>query len=77
MQPFDGDESFMLTAQELADGWHWCDDWDGLLVHSDDREFEHCKCDFMKKFRTPERMQKMQQMQAMDRLSKLDEELGL
>jgi hypothetical protein len=31
----------------------------------------------MKKFRTPERMQKMQQMQAMDRFSKLDEELGL
>ena len=77
MQPFDGDESVMLTAQELADGWHWCDEWDGLLIHADDREFEHCKCDFMKKFRTPARIEMMKRQQAMDRLARLDEELGL
>ena len=77
MKPFDGDESVMLTAQELADGWHWCDEWDGLLIHVDDREFEHCKCDFMKKFWTPERLQRMKQEQAMDKLADLDEELGL
>ena len=51
MQPFDGDESTMLTAIELARGWHWCDNWDGLLIHKDDVEFKHCKCDFMKRFR--------------------------
>jgi hypothetical protein len=77
MQPFDGDENVMLTPQELANGWHWCDEWDGLLIHADDREFEHCKCDFMKKFRTPERIEMMKRQQAMDRLAMLDEELGL
>jgi hypothetical protein len=76
MQPFDGDESVMLTAQELDDGWHWCDEWDGLLIHSDDREFEHCKCDFMKKFRTPERMEKMKQQQALDDKADIDNALG-
>ena len=76
MQPFDGDESVMLTAQELADGWHWCDEWDGLLIHSDDREFDHCKCDFMKKFRTPERMEKMKQQQALDNKADIDNALG-
>ena len=51
MQPFDGDESVMLTAEELANGWHWCDEWDSLLIHVEDVEFKHCKCSFMKKFR--------------------------
>ncbi len=52
MQPFD-DEDFivMLTAEELKNGWHWCDEWDGLLIHTDDIEFQHCKCEFMNKFR--------------------------
>ena len=52
MQPFD-DEDFivMLTADELKNGWHWCDAWDGLLIHTDDVEFKHCKCEFMNKFR--------------------------
>jgi hypothetical protein len=77
MQPFDDNWDVMLTAEELNNGWHWCDEWDGLLIHVDDREFEHCKCDFMKKFRTPKRLQRMEQEQAMDRLSDLDEELGL
>jgi hypothetical protein len=77
MQPFDGDENVMLTADEIANGWHWCDEWDGLLIHADDREFEHCKCDFMKKFRTPARIEMMKRQQAMDRLAMLDEELGL
>ena len=76
MRPFDGDESVMLTAEELANGWHWCDEWDGLLIHSDDREFEHCKCDFMKKFRTPERMEKMKQQQALDSMADIDNALG-
>ena len=77
MQPFDGDDNVTLTAEEVANGWHWCDEWDGLLIHADDREFEHCKCDFMKKFRTPERIEMMKRQQAMDRLALLDAELGL
>ena len=52
MQPFD-DEDFivMLTAEELKNGWHWCDDWDSLLIHAADVEFKQCKCEFMNKFR--------------------------
>jgi hypothetical protein len=74
MQPFEGDESVMLTADELANGWHWCDEWDGLLIHADDGEFIHCKCGFMEKFRTPERMNKINQDQ--DKFSDLDIALG-
>ena len=77
MRPFDENDDAMLTAEELANGWHWCDSWDGLLINANDKEFEHCKCDFMKKFRTTERMQKMKQEQALDRLGELDGELGL
>jgi hypothetical protein len=51
MQPFEGDENVMLTAKEVDNGWHWCYNWDGLLIHVEDVEFEHCTCDFMKKFR--------------------------
>ena len=74
MQPFEGDESVMLTAEELANGWHWCDEWDGLLIHTDDIEFHHCKCGFMEKFRTPERMNKIKKDQ--DKFSDLDIALG-
>jgi hypothetical protein len=77
MKPFEGNEDMMLTAEELADGWHWCEEWDGLLINIDDREFEHCKCGFMDRFRTPERIQKMKQQQALDKIAQLDEELGL
>ena len=77
MQPFNGDEGVMLTGEETAQGWHWCDNWDGLLIHVDDREFEHCHCGFMEKFRTPQRLQRMKQEQALDKLALLDAELGL
>jgi hypothetical protein len=77
MKPVGVNEDMMLTAEELADGWHWCDEWDSLLIHVDDREFEHCKCKFMDKFRTPERIRKMTQEQALDKIAQLDEELGL
>ncbi len=76
MQPFEGDESVMLTAKELANGWHWCDEWDGLLIHTDDIEFHHCKCGFMEKFRTPERMEKINQQKALDTIADLDIALG-
>ena len=76
MQPFEGDESVMLTAEELANGWHWCDEWDGLLIHTDDIEFHHCTCGFMEKFRTPERMEKINQQKALDTIADLDIALG-
>lgn len=32
-----------LTADEKKE-WHFCWDWDGMLIHKDDREFECCMC---------------------------------
>lgn len=34
-----------LTAQELAQGWHFCMDWDGMVVHPDEPEGESCTCE--------------------------------
>lgn len=33
-----------LTMEEINDGWHFCMDWDGLLIHEDDPEAECCTC---------------------------------
>lgn len=34
-----------LTPEELAEGWHFCWDWDGLLVSpSMPMEWKHCHC---------------------------------
>lgn len=40
-----------LTEEEMNEGWHWCLDWDDLLVHPKDIEFECCNCSHMEKFR--------------------------
>jgi len=85
MKPFEEGDGVMLTNEEIDAGWHWCEEWDGLLVNVDDDEFVSCTCKFMDKFRTPERIKAMQEkitqwkepQDAMDRLADLDEELGL
>jgi hypothetical protein len=33
-----------LTPAELADGWHFCPDWDGMLVNKNDTEGEGRAC---------------------------------
>jgi len=33
-----------LTAAELAKGWHWCGDFDGLLVGPSMSEMDCCTC---------------------------------
>lgn len=33
-----------LTPEEIADGWHWCWDWDGLLVGPGMMEMDCCVC---------------------------------
>ncbi len=33
-----------LTQQEIEEGWHFCPDWDGLLIHESHPEFECCTC---------------------------------
>jgi len=37
-------QSESLTLQEYEEGWHFCWDWDGLLIHKDDVEFSCCSC---------------------------------
>jgi hypothetical protein len=33
-----------LSPEELAAGWHWCNDFDGLLVGPGMDEEQHCAC---------------------------------
>jgi len=33
-----------LTPEEIAAGWHFCWDWDGLLIHDSDPEADACGC---------------------------------
>lgn len=39
------DDSLHLTSEEIAEGWHFCWDFDGLLVGPGmDMEMECCTC---------------------------------
>lgn len=38
------DPSVYLTDEERADGWHFCCDWDGLLVGPGTMEWDCCTC---------------------------------
>lgn len=38
------DESKELTSDEQQKGWHFCTEWDGLLIHPSDEESRSCKC---------------------------------
>jgi hypothetical protein len=42
--PADDSARKELTAEEIAAGWHWCLDFDGLLVGPGMGELEHCTC---------------------------------
>lgn len=33
-----------LTPEEIADGWHFCWDWDGLLIGPGMGEMDSCVC---------------------------------
>ena len=33
-----------LRRDEIDRGWHWCYEWDGLLVGPDMEEWESCSC---------------------------------
>lgn len=35
-----------LTDIEVADGWHFCPDWDFMLIHPLDKEAECCTCKY-------------------------------
>lgn len=34
-----------LTQQEIDEGYHFCPEWDGLLIHKNDAESEYCSCE--------------------------------
>jgi len=36
-------DKIKLTEEEQRE-WHFCWDWDGLLIHKDHPEFECCVC---------------------------------
>jgi hypothetical protein len=33
-----------LTEEEYKAGWHFCYDWDGMLIHESYPEFKCCSC---------------------------------
>lgn len=33
-----------LDASEVAEGWHWCVEFDGLLAGPGSSELQFCKC---------------------------------
>ena len=38
------ENDIQLSPDELAAGWHWCPDWDDLLVGPGMGELDHCTC---------------------------------
>jgi len=37
------DDSLNLTEEEFNEGWHFCAEWDGLLVGPGMMEYDFCK----------------------------------
>jgi hypothetical protein len=33
-----------LTKEEVAEGWHFCPDWDFMLIHQHQPEYDACLC---------------------------------
>lgn len=42
-------DGLQLTEAEIAEGWHFCAEWDGLLVGPEMPEMESCLCHETKK----------------------------
>lgn len=40
------EEEPVLTDEEVSQGWHFCYDWDYLLVGPGTAEIESCNCTF-------------------------------
>lgn len=38
-------DTLELTKEERAEGWHWCIDWDGMLVGPGMIEESGCCCE--------------------------------
>lgn len=37
-------ESLSLTQEEKDQGWHFCPDWDYLLISPESAEYKSCNC---------------------------------
>jgi len=37
-------EAILLTDEEIDQGWHFCADWDGLLIGPEMEEQKTCTC---------------------------------
>lgn len=44
MRQLNSQKSGKLTPKEMREGWHFCYDWDGLLVNINDTEGEGACC---------------------------------
>lgn len=34
----------LLTQEEMRDGWHFSEEWDGMLIHKTSPEADACGC---------------------------------
>ena len=52
-----------LTEQEWEEGWHWCNEWDGMLVGPNTDEALVCSCSHpaIEKWKESEDGKKLQQ----------------
>lgn len=72
-----------LSEEEVKQGWHFCPDFDDLLVGPGNPEAFVCNCslssieDWKKTEEAKELYQKFLSHRYLDELSKLDQELGL
>lgn len=41
-----------LTQEEVNEGWHFCPDWDFMLVNKKDPESEECYCEHLPHIRS-------------------------
>lgn len=76
-----------LTQEEVNEGFHYCLEFDGLLVGPGTAEALFCHCDIPKieEWKASDEAKKLredidgrsQNQQCLDKLAELDEELGL
>jgi hypothetical protein len=45
-------EADQLTLDEISQGWHYCYDWNGLLIGPGNLKMDSCKCKVNKKVHT-------------------------
>lgn len=38
-----------ITQDDIDNGWHFCEDWDCMLIHKSWPEMESCTCEFGRK----------------------------